>query len=151
MMGKGRGEGERGRERERGREGEMKKRIQYHWELEVYTLAFDAAMRIFELTKAFPGEEKYSLTDQMRRASRSVCANIAEAWRKRRYEAALVSKLTDSEAEAAETQVWVAFGVKCGYLSREAGSALHKAYDDIIGKLVNMIRHPEDWHIRESP
>ena len=69
----------------------MKKRIQHHWELEVYKLAFDAAMRIFELTKAFPGEEKYSLTDQMRRASRSVCANTAEAWRKRRYQAAFVS------------------------------------------------------------
>ena len=104
-------------------------------------------MRIFELTKAFPGEEKFSLTDQMRRASRSVCANIAEAWRKRRYQAAFVSKLSDSEAEAAETQVWLAFSVKCGYLSREEGSALHKAYDDIIGKLVNMIRHPENWHI----
>ena len=126
----------------------MKKRIEYHWELEVYKLAFDAAMRIFELTKTFPGEEKYSLTDQMRRASRSVCANIAEAWRKRRYEAAFVSKLTDSEAETAETQVWLAFSVKCGYLSRKAGSELHTAYDDIIGKLVNMIRHPEDWHIR---
>ena len=118
--------------------------------MEVYKLAFDAAMRIFELTKAFPGEEKYSLTDQMRRASRSVCANIAEAWRKRRYEAAFVSKLTDSEAEAAETQVWLAFSVKCGYLSREVGSALYTAYDEIIGKLVNMIRHPEDWHIPAS-
>ena len=83
----------------------------------------------------------------MSSAERSVCANIAEAWRKRRYQAAFVSKLSDSEAEAAETQVWLAFGVKCGYLSREIGSELHKAYDDIIGKLVNMIRHPEDWHI----
>ena len=125
----------------------MKERIRYHWELEVYKLGFDAAMRIFELTKAFPGEEKFSLTDQMRRASRSVCANIAEAWRKRRYQAAFVSKLSDSEAEAAETQVWLAFSVKCEYLNIEAGSALHKSYDDIIGKLVNMIRHPEDWHI----
>jgi len=81
--------------------------IQGHRELDVYRLAFDAAMRIFTLTKAFPREESYSLVDQIRRSFRSVCANIAEAWRKRRYEGAFVSKLSDAEAEAAETQVWL--------------------------------------------
>lgn len=80
------------------------RRIRSHAELEVYRLAFQAAMEIFELSKAFPVEERYSLTDQIRRSSRSVCANVAEAWRKRRYHAAFIAKLSDSEAEAAETQ-----------------------------------------------
>lgn len=119
--------------------------IQGHQELEVYRLAFDAAMRIFALTKAFPREEVYSLVDQIRRSSRSVCANIAEAWRKRRYGAAFVSKLSDAEAEAAETQVWLQFSVECGYLAQETGQELHQAYDYIIGKLVNMIANPRPW------
>jgi four helix bundle protein len=84
-------------------------RIRSHCELDVYRNAFDAAMEIFHASKAFPKEETYSLTDQMRRSSRSVCANLAEAWRKRRYEAAFISKLCDAEAEAAETQVWLEF------------------------------------------
>jgi four helix bundle protein len=79
-------------------------KIQSHLDLDVYQLAFESAIRIFELSKQFPKEETYSLTDQIRRSSRSVCANIAEGWRKRRYEAAFVNKLTDAEAEAAETQ-----------------------------------------------
>ncbi len=77
--------------------------IKDHRELEIYKMAFDVAMQIFEVSKKFPVEEKYSLTDQIRRSSRSVCANLAEAWRKRRYEAAFVAKLSDCEAEAAET------------------------------------------------
>src|SRR5947209_20609016 len=93
---------------------ERKKTIRRHTDLEVYQRAFAAAMRIFELTRAFPPEEKYSLTDQIRRASRSVCSNTAEAWRKRRYPAAFVSKLSDAEGEAAETQVWLQFSAKCG-------------------------------------
>ena len=76
-------------------------RITSHEELEVYRLAFGAAMEIFDLTKMFPKEETYSLTDQIRRSSRAVCSNLAEAWRKRRYEAAFVNKLNDAEAEAA--------------------------------------------------
>ena len=82
-------------------------RIQKHTELEVYKKAQQAAMEVFQASKGFPKEEVYSLTDQMRRLSRSVCANIAEAWRKRRYEAAFVAKLSDAESEAAETQVWM--------------------------------------------
>jgi four helix bundle protein len=119
--------------------------IRSHRELEVYQLAFEVAMRIFELTKGFPGEEKYSLTDQIRRASRSVCANIAEAWRRRRYKAAFVSKLNDAEAEAAETQTWIQFSIECQYLSRETGAELHQTYDAILGKLVAMITKPQPW------
>ncbi|MGB9870705.1 MAG: four helix bundle protein [Anaerolineae bacterium] len=119
--------------------------IQGHRELEVYRLAFDAAMRIFAVPKVFPREETYSLVDQIRRSSRSVCANIAEAWRKRRYQAAFISKLSDAEAEAAETQVGLPFFVECGYLAQEAGQELHRVYDDVIGKLVNMIAHPAPW------
>jgi four helix bundle protein len=120
----------------------VKKKIRTHTDLEVYRKAFDAAMRIFELSKRFPKEETYSLTDQIRRASRSVCANLAEAWRKRRYEAAFLSKLSDSETEAAETQVWLQFAVKCGYLTRDEGKVIYVTYDEILGTLVGMITHP---------
>jgi four helix bundle protein len=119
-----------------------------HRDLDVYRLAFETAMRIFTLTKHFPREELYSLTDQVRRSSRSVCSNIAEAWRKRRYEAAFVSKLSDAEAEAAETQTWLSFSVECGYVAREVQLDLYTRYDEILGKLVTMIRHPEEWTIR---
>ena len=122
-----------------------KKPIQSHRELEVYQLAFEAAMQIFELTKGFPPEERYSLTDQIRRSSRSICANLAEAWRKRRYEGAFVLKLSDSEAEAAETQTWLEFAVKCNYLNADVGRELYQTYDFILGKLVNMIRNPSPW------
>jgi four helix bundle protein len=122
-----------------------KKPIRSHRELEVYQIAFEAAMRIFELTKGFPAEEKYSLTDQIRRSSRSVCANLTEAWRKRRYEGAFLSKLSDAEAEAAETQTWLEFAVKCNYFSAEVGRELYQTYDQILGKLVNMINQPAPW------
>jgi four helix bundle protein len=84
-------------------------------DLDVYRIAMDCAIRIFESTKSFPLEERFSLVDQIRRSSRSVCTNIAEAWRKRRYEAAFVSKLSDAETEAAETQVWSEVAFRCGY------------------------------------
>jgi four helix bundle protein len=113
--------------------------------LEVYRKASDAAMGVFELSRRFPKEETYSLTDQIRRSSRSVCANLAEAWRKRRYQAAFVSKLSDCETEAAETQVWLEFSVKCGYLSRDDGKQLYSIYDEIIGTIVGMINHPKTW------
>jgi four helix bundle protein len=100
----------------------MATRIKTHRELEVYQMAFVAAMKIFELSKKFPKEETYSLTDQIRRSSRSVCSNLAEAWRKRRYEGAFVSKLSDSEA--AETQAWLEFAVKCGYLDAKIAREL---------------------------
>lgn len=119
--------------------------VRQHQDLEVYQLAFDAAMRIFEISKRFPVEERYSLTDQIRRSSRSVCANLAEAWRKRRYEAAFVAKLTDCQAEAAETQTWIDFAVKCNYLSDEDGKALSECYNQILGKLVNLINYAAKW------
>jgi four helix bundle protein len=122
-----------------------KRRVVRHTDLEVYRRAFEAAMRIFELTKSFPREERYSLTDQVRRSSRSVCSNMAEAWRKRRWEAAFVSKLGDSEGEAAETQVWLEFSVRCGYLARDTAKELYEEYDAILAMLVDMITHPEDW------
>jgi len=107
-------------------------------------------MRIFDLSRGFPKEETYALTDQIRRSSRSVCANLAEAWRKRRYEKAFISKLNDAESEAAETQVWLEFTVKCGYLEREAAAELYKIYDDILRTLVGMINHPETWVLRDG-
>jgi len=125
----------------------MSQRIQNHRELEVYRMGFEAAMRIFGVTKGFPKEEVYSLTDQMRRSSRAVCANIAEAWRRRRYEGSFVHRLNDSEAEAAETQVWLEFAVKCGYLDPTIARELYHTYDNILGKLVTMISHPEQWVI----
>ncbi len=122
-----------------------KKLIRTHRDLEVYQLAFDFAMKIFELSKSFPKEERYSLTDQVRRSSRSVCANLAEAWRKRRYQASFLSKLSDAEAEAAETQVWLEFAVACEYLDPEEGRDLSASYDNVLGKIVNLIKNPEPW------
>jgi four helix bundle protein len=119
--------------------------IRSHKELEVFQLAFDAAMRIFELSKSFPKEEKYSLTDQVRRSSRSVCSNLAEAFRKRKYPKSFVAKLSDSEGEAAETQTWLDFSNKCGYISETDRSDLYEIYNRIIGKLVNMSLQPEKW------
>jgi four helix bundle protein len=113
--------------------------------LEVYQMAFQAAMEIFKLSKTFPSEEKYSLTDQIRRSSRSVCANLAEAWRKRRYKAAFIAKLSDSESEAAEVQVWLKFAVECNYLEVEQARELYKKYNRIIGSLVNMIHNSDKW------
>jgi four helix bundle protein len=123
----------------------MGEKIVRHQDLDVYKRAFEAAMRIFELSKRFPKEETYSLTDQIRRSSRSVCANLAEAWRKRRYEAAFISKLSDSEAEAAETQTWLEFAVACRYLSSEVGQDLHQVYEKIISTLVGIINHADSW------
>ena len=116
-----------------------------HQDLEVYKKGFEAAMQIFEISKQFPKEETYSLTDQIRRSSRSVCANLAEAWRKRRYEAAFISKLNDSEAESAETQTWLEFAVRCKYLEAETGRALFRTYDEITAMLVSMINSPQTW------
>lgn len=122
-----------------------RKLLRSHHELEVYQVGFEAAMQIFELTKQFPMEERFSLTDQIRRSSRSVCANVAEAWRKRRYEGSFLVKLSDSEAEAAETQTWLEFAVKCGYLETNTARELYQTYDNILGKLVNMINNPSPW------
>ncbi len=104
-------------------------------------------MEIFEITKSFPAEEKYSLTDQIRRSSRSVCANISEAWRKLRYKAAFIAKLSDSETEACETQVWLEFVNLCGYIDEETFKRLDEEYDRIMGQLVRMIDGADNWLI----
>ena len=123
----------------------MSKLIVRHQDLETYRKAFESAMQIFEISRSFPKEETYSLVDQVRRSSRSVCANIAEAWRKRRYQASLVSKLSDAEGEAAETQTWIEFAVRCDYINREKGKEFFMAYDEILAMLVTMINQPLQW------
>lgn len=125
-------------------------KIQRHTDLEVYKKAHNAAMEIFQASKGFPKEETYSLTDQIRRSSRSVCANVAEAWRKRRYKAAFVAKLSDAESEAAETQVWLEFAVKCCYLNRDSGTSIYQTYEEILRMLVAMINTPDSWIISPS-
>jgi four helix bundle protein len=117
-------------------------------ELQVYEAAMDGAMEIFELTKAFPDEERYSMVDQMRRSSRSVCPNIGEAWCRRRSADHFRSKLGDAESEAEETRVWIEIAYRCQYLDAETASSLDERYDRILGKLVRMISEAEDWTIR---
>ena len=126
-----------------------KKSFYSHEDLVVFQLAFETAMKIFEMSQKFPQEEKYSLTDQIRRSSRSVCANLAEAWRKRRYKAAFIAKLSDCEAEAAETQVWIKFAVKCCYIDIQQGRELYKTYNQVLKGLVSMINNPNQWIIGE--
>ncbi len=123
----------------------MPKKILRHRDLIVYRRAVEAAMRIFAISKSFPREEIYSLTDQVRRSSRSVPANIAEAWRKRRYVAAFISKLNDAEGEAAETQVWLEVACRCDYVVRDVAKELYAEYDEIIAILVSMENSPESW------
>jgi four helix bundle protein len=123
----------------------MGEKILRHQDLLVYKKAMSLSMRIFEITKSFPKDETYSLTDQIRRSSRSVSANIAEAWRKRRYTAAMISKLNDAEGEGAETQTWIEVAKKCGYVNRETAKELYLEYDEILAMLVSMENNPEKW------
>jgi four helix bundle protein len=122
-------------------------KITSHRELKVYQIALKAAMRIFEISKNFPKEETYSLTDQIRRSSRSVNSNISEAFRRRKYPKSFSNKLNESEAEAAETQNWLDFSLACNYMSKEMHKTLDEQYEYIIGMLVNMQKHPEKWSI----
>ncbi|MFN8514223.1 MAG: four helix bundle protein [Thermomicrobiales bacterium] len=126
-------------------------RVRQFRELNVYQGAFEAAAEVFELTKRFPTEERFSLTDQMRRSSRSVCANIAEGWRKRRYPAAFVSKLSDADAEATETQVWLDFALQCGNIDDGTHRDLSTRYDHIAAQLVRMMSAPEQWCLGSAP
>lgn len=116
-------------------------------DLIVYQGAFSAAMDLFRLTQSFPQHERFSLVDQIRRSSRSVCTNISEAWRKRRYQAAFIAKLSDAEAEAAETEVWLDFAVECEYLDRRTAASLVECYEKILSQLVTMIQQPGKWVI----
>jgi len=110
--------------------------------LKAYQKGFDLAMDIFEISKSFPKEEKYSLTDQVRRSSRSVCANISEAYRKRKYEKHFISKLTDSDAENSETQTWINFANACNYISKDTKDMLEEKSLE-VGRLINyMILNP---------
>jgi four helix bundle protein len=122
-------------------------KIDRHTDMEVFKQGFASAMVVFHASKSFPIEERYSLTDQIRRSSRSVSANITEAWRKRRYTASFVAKLSDAEAEAAETQTWLQFAVECGYIDRKSAKALYSQYNSILGMLVTMINDPDSWTI----
>ena len=126
--------------------------IRSHRDLKVYQHGFKLATQIFQLSKEFPVEERYSLTDQVRRSSRSVTSSIAESWRKRRYVAAFVSKLNDAEAEAAETQTWLEYAVTCEYLDERTGNILMAEYDRLIGALVKMQNDADSWvsSIRKS-
>jgi four helix bundle protein len=114
-------------------------------DLRVFQLAFNIANEIFEISKEFPNEEKFSLTDQIRRSSRSVCANIAEAFRRRLYPKNFISKIIDSEAEAEETIVWLQFAFQCKYLNDEKFNHLIQKYSHLISMLVIMRKHPEKW------
>jgi four helix bundle protein len=123
----------------------MSDKIKTHKELKVFQLSFKAGMEIFNMTKSFPKEEMYSLTDQIRRSSRSVSGNLAEAFRKRRYPKHFISKLSDCEGESAETQVWLAYAFNCGYIDKQTFDSLDDKYDHIIAMIVNMSSKPENW------
>ena len=127
----------------------MTDKITSYRDLRVFQNAMKAAMKIFQLTENFPPEEKYSMTDQLRRSSRSVCSNITRAWRKRRFKTPFIAKLNDSEGEACETQVWVEFARQCKYLDEDACKDLDSAYDQIMGQLVKMMNQPEKWLIKK--
>lgn len=137
-------------DKEMGGEGDgekVKGRIRSYRELRVWQNSMDAAMEIYEVSKRFPAEERYSMTDQIRRSSRSVAANIAEAWRKRRYKAAFIAKLSDAESEACETQTWLEFARRCNFTSAEQTEQLDQRYEQILGQLVTMINQADRWTI----
>jgi len=125
--------------------------LQGHRDLKVYQLAYRLAMEIFDLSKHFPREELYSLTDQIRRSSRSVAANVAEGFRKRQYPNMLASKLADSDAEATETQVWLDFALDCGYMSQENRDRLTAGYEEIGRMLSGMMANPGRFAPRGQP
>jgi four helix bundle protein len=120
-------------------------RLKSHKDLIVFKSAIDLAIQIHELSRKFPPEEKYSLTDQIRRSSRSVAANIAEAFRKRRYPKSFISKLSDCEGEAAETQVWLYFVKTLGYEDSSITDDLDFQYEHLLAQFVTMIQNPEKW------
>ncbi|MGB3340790.1 MAG: four helix bundle protein [bacterium] len=126
------------------------KTLRHFRDLEVYQMAFDSAMKIFKMTRDFPVEERYSITNQIRRSSRSVCSSISEAWRKRKYEAYFRNKLTDAMSEASETQTWFDFCLACEYIDRELYEEMDKTYETIIAKLNAMERRAESFCFQSS-
>ncbi len=127
------------------RDAKSAKRIRGFRDLDVYRVAFETAMRIYNVSESFPTAEIYSLTDQIRRSSRSVCANISEGWRKRRYEAVFINKLTDAAQEAAETQVWLEFALRCGYINSETFEVLDEKYEHVYAMLANMEKKSDSF------
>jgi four helix bundle protein len=117
-------------------------------DLKIYQLAYKLAMELFNESKSFPREERYSLTDQIRRSSRSVAANVAEGFRKRRYPNMFVSKMADADSEAAETQVWLDFACDCGYMSQKRHDELISGYEDVGKMLGGMIAAPEKFRMK---
>jgi four helix bundle protein len=126
------------------------KSIRHFRELNVYQEAMSQVMRITEMTRSFPSEERFALTDQIRRSSRSICANLAEAWRKRRYEAAFVSKLNDAETEAAETQVHLEIAFRHDYIDEQSFELQDDVCDKIMAQIVKMIDQSDRWIIKPS-
>jgi four helix bundle protein len=122
--------------------------VRNYRELDVYQNAMNLAMKVFALTKHWPSEERFNLTDQIRRSSRSVCTNLAEAWRKRRYRAAFIAKLSDSETEAAETQVSAELAMRCGYWDEKIFNEINESYEKVIGQIVRMAEQPDKWLIK---
>ena len=120
-------------------------------DLLAYQKGFDLAMQIFYLTKKFPADERYSLTDQIRRCSRSVCANLAEAYRKRRYPNHFVSKLSDADTENGETQTWLEFALACDYISNVEFEKLNSQAEEVAKLLVYMMNNPERFLIKNIP
>jgi four helix bundle protein len=119
--------------------------VQGFHDLRVYQKAYQLAMTIFQLSSSFPKDERYSLTDQIRRSSRSVTANIAEGYRKRQYPKMFLSKLADADGEAAETQVWIDFALDCGYLSAEQHSMLVQGYQEVGRVFGAMLAAPDKF------
>jgi four helix bundle protein len=117
-------------------------------ELKVYKAAYELAMEIFEISKQWPKEETYSLTDQIRKSSRSVCSNLREAWAKRRYEAHFINKLTDSDAENSEIDTWLDFALDCGYLNKENHKRLTDRCSEIGRMLGSMLKNPGDFLLK---
>ncbi len=114
-------------------------------DLKVYQLAYELAMEIFMISKTFPKEEKYSLTDQIRRSSRSICTNLAEAYRKRRYPKHFTSKISDADGEASETLVWLDFAKDCEYITKETKNNLTEKYEEVGKMLGSMGNNPEKF------
>lgn len=119
-------------------------------ELRVYQTAFESAMQVFEQSREFPAEEQEQLTMFLIRAARLVCANIAQAWQKRRNQEAFIARLNQAETEAAATQVWIEFAVLCGYLDAEIGQELHHDYQEVLADLARLIEHSAAWVVSVS-
>ena len=145
--------GESGGSGESGESRVRRETLDHVADLRVYKEAYGLAMDIYAVSQAWPKHERYAMTDQARRASRSVCANVAEAWAKRRYPAHFVSKLSDAHAEAEETLVWLRFALDCGYASKTWQSNVASRYQIVIAGLVRMMSRPDQWRTakRDTP